>query len=96
MQGSANQMMSPQMPQAHLMGLNQMQPGSVAGGNMPQMGGFPNNMANMQGAPGAAGLQNFPFGGMFNRPPQGQMPPLPGLNPYQVGNDFFCPLYSLR
>ncbi|XP_020103500.1 flowering time control protein FY [Ananas comosus] len=85
MQGSANQMMSPQMPQAHLMGLNQMQPGSVAGGNMPQMGGFPNNMANMQGAPGAAGLQNFPFGGMFNRPPQGQMPPLPGLNPYQPG-----------
>ncbi|KAJ1695724.1 hypothetical protein LUZ63_012422 [Rhynchospora breviuscula] len=81
LQGAGNQMMPPQMPQ-HMMGLNQMQPGPgpMAPGNMPQMGGFQNNM----GAPGMPGMQNFSMGGMFNRP-QLQMGPIPGLNTFQPG-----------
>lgn len=88
MQGSSNQMM-PQMPQ-HLIGLNQGHPGSVPPSNMPQMGAFPNGMGNIQGASGASGMQNFPMGGMYNRPqgqmtPQGQMSTIPGLSSYQPG-----------
>lgn len=87
MQGSSNQMM-PQMPQ-HLIGLNQTHPGPVPPSNMPPMGGFPNGMGNIQGASGASGMQNFPMGGMYNRPqgqmpPQGQMTSIPGLSSYQV------------
>lgn len=88
MQGSSNQMM-PQMPQ-HLIGLNQTHPGSIPPSNMPPMGGFPNGMGNIQGGSGASGMQNFPMGGMYNRPqgqmaPQGQMSSIPGLGSYQPG-----------
>jgi len=84
MQGSSNQM----MPQ-HLIGMNQTHPGNVPPNNMPQMGGFPNGMGNIQGASGSPGMQNFPMGGMYNRPqgqmaPQGQMS-IPGLGSYQPG-----------
>lgn len=87
MQGSQSQMM-PQMPQ-HMMGLNQMHPGSVPPGTVPPMGGFPSGMGNIQGASGSSGIQNFPMGGMYNRPqgqmaPQGQMTSIPGLSSYQV------------
>ncbi|KAK1669919.1 hypothetical protein QYE76_058078 [Lolium multiflorum] len=87
MQGSSNQMM-PQMPQ-HLIGMNQTHPGSGPPNNMPPMGGFANGMGNIQGAPGSSGMQNFPMGGMYNRPqgqmaPQGQMS-IPGLGSYQPG-----------
>ncbi|TVU36843.1 hypothetical protein EJB05_18795 [Eragrostis curvula] len=85
MQGSQNQMMS-QIPQ-HMMGRNQMHPGPVPPGNIPPMGGFPNGMGNIQGASGSSGMQNFPMGGIYNRP-QGQMSSIPpGLNSYQgMGN----------
>ncbi|KAL6613805.1 hypothetical protein ACP70R_036075 [Stipagrostis hirtigluma subsp. patula] len=88
MQGSQNQMM-PQMPQ-HMMGLNQMHPGAVPPGNVPQMGGFPNGMGSIQGSSGSSGMQNFPMGGMYNRPqgqmaPQGQVTSIPGLGSYQQG-----------
>lgn len=86
MQGSTNQMISP-MPQGHMMGLNQMQhSGPSPAGNIPppNMGGFPNGLTNIQGAPGSVGLQNFPMGGMFNRPQVVQMSQIPGLNTFQV------------
>lgn len=86
MQGSSNQMM-PQMPQ-HLIGMNQTHPGNAPPNNMPPMGGFPNGMGNIQGASGSPSMQNYPMGGMYNRPqgqmaPQGQMS-IPGLGSYQV------------
>ncbi|PWZ31457.1 hypothetical protein Zm00014a_020726 [Zea mays] len=90
MHGSQSQMM-PQMPQ-HMMGLNQMHAGSVPPGTVPPMGGFPSGMGNIQGASGSSGVQNFPMGGMYNRPqgqmaPQGQMTSIPGLSSYQgMGN----------
>jgi polyadenylation factor subunit 2 len=92
MQGGGNQMMPSPMPQ-HMMGLNQMQPGPgpMAPGNMPQMGGFQNNMGSMPGgAPGLPGMQNFSIGGMFNRP-QLQMGPIPGLNTFQVPTISYSP-----
>ncbi|CAL9165623.1 unnamed protein product [Musa hybrid cultivar] len=80
MQGSATQ-----MPQAHMMGINQMNPGSVTSSNIPPaIGGFANPMANIQGA-STSGLQNFQIGGVFNLPQGGQMAPIPGLNAYQPG-----------
>ncbi|XP_020268609.1 flowering time control protein FY, partial [Asparagus officinalis] len=86
MQGSSNQMISP-MPQGHVMGLNQMHSGPPSSSNLPpNVAGFPNNLTNIQGAPGAGGVQTFPMGGMFNRPPQGgQMSQIPGLNTFQPG-----------
>lgn len=83
MQGSATQ-----MPQAHMMGINQMNPGSVTSSNIPPaIGGFANPMANIQGA-STSGLQNFQIGGVFNLPQGGQMAPIPGLNAYQVRHSF--------
>ncbi|RWW19762.1 hypothetical protein GW17_00016153 [Ensete ventricosum] len=80
LQGSATQ-----MPQAHMMGINQMNPGSVTSSNIPPaIGGFANPMANIQGA-STSGLQNFQIGGVFNLPQGGQMAPIPGLNAYQPG-----------
>ncbi|XP_010938598.1 flowering time control protein FY [Elaeis guineensis] len=84
MQGSGNQMLSP-MPQGSMMGLNQMHSGPVNASNIPPVGGFSNGITNIQGATNAAGLQNFPVGGMFNRPQGGQIGPIPGLNAYQPG-----------
>lgn len=90
MQGSGNQMLSP-MPQGSMMGLNQMHAGPVTTSNIPPVGGFSNGITNIQGATNAAGLQNFPLGGMFNRPQGGQIGPIPGLNAYQVQNDHLFP-----
>lgn len=84
MQGSGNQMISP-MPQGHMMSLNQMHSGPVTNSNIPPIGGFANGITNIQGATNATGLQNFPLGGMFNRPQGGQIGPVPGLNAYQPG-----------
>lgn len=85
MQGSANQMISP-MPQGHMMGLNQMHSGPTPTGSIPpNIGGFPNGLPNLQGTPGAGNVQNFPMGGMFNRPQVGQMSQIPGLNSFQPG-----------
>ncbi|KAL9414355.1 hypothetical protein AB3S75_042764 [Citrus x aurantiifolia] len=78
MQGSMNQM-APPMQQGHYMGMNPMHSG---GGAPPQVGGFPNGM---QGPPNSSGPQMYPQGGAFNRP-QGQMPMMPGYNPFQSGN----------
>ncbi|PKA58619.1 Flowering time control protein FY [Apostasia shenzhenica] len=84
MQGSANQMMSP-LPQAHMMGLNQMQPGAIPNSNIqPAMGGFAGAaMPNLN--PPNSGLQNFPMLGLFNRPQGGQVGPIQGMNAFQPG-----------
>lgn len=71
MQGNMNQM-GPPMPQGHFMG----------GINAPP-GGMPNGMQGMQGPPNAGGNQMFQPGGGFNRPQSGQMPHMPGMNPFQ-------------
>ncbi|KAJ6831487.1 flowering time control protein FY [Iris pallida] len=85
MQASANQMISP-MPQAHMMGLNQMHSGPLPTGSIqPNMGGFASGMTNIQGVPGAGGVQNFPMGTVFNRPQGGQMGQIPGLSSFQPG-----------
>lgn len=97
-QGSSNQMM-PQMPQ-HLIGMNQTHQGPPS--NMPPMGGFPNGMGNIQGGSSASGMQNFPMGGMYNRP-QGKMPPqaqaqmtsIPGLSSYQVKPEHYISMSLL-
>lgn len=85
MQNATNQMV-PQMQQGHFMGMNPMQPGSMPSGGVPPVGGFPNGMPNMQGPPSTSGPQMYPPAGAFNRPQGGQMPMMPGLNPYQPGN----------
>lgn len=82
-QGGMNQMVPPS-PQAHFMGMNPMPSGSGPQGNMPP-GGIPNGMPNMQG-PNASGNQMYPPGGGFGRLQAGQMPMMPGVNPYQSGN----------
>ncbi|KAL8144522.1 hypothetical protein V2J09_017554 [Rumex salicifolius] len=58
-------------PQGHYMGTG-------AGG------GFPNGMSNIQS--NSSGGAMYPPHGGFNRPQSGQMPMMPGLNPYQPGN----------
>ncbi|XP_072997758.1 flowering time control protein FY [Typha latifolia] len=83
MQGSGNQMISP-LPQ-HMMNLNQMHQVPLTSNNISPMGGFPSGMTNMLGASAPTGLQNFPLGGVFNRPQGGQMAPIPGLGAYQHG-----------
>lgn len=75
--GTMNQM-GPPMQQGHFMGMNPMHSGP--GGAPP--GGIP----NMQGPSSASGNQMYPSGGAFNRPQGSQMPPMPGLGPYQPGN----------
>ncbi|KAL0923094.1 hypothetical protein M5K25_007139 [Dendrobium thyrsiflorum] len=85
MQGSANQMISP-LPQAHMMGLNQMQqPIPIPNNNLqPSMGGFAGGLSNLQNAPNSV-VQNFPMGGLFNRPPAGMINPIQGLSAFQSG-----------
>lgn len=75
------------MQPGHMISLNQMQAGAVPGSNIqPNVGGFPTGMTNIQGPLGvASGGQNFPMGGLFNRPQTVQMPQVPGLNTYQPG-----------
>ncbi|KAG8391130.1 hypothetical protein BUALT_Bualt01G0155900 [Buddleja alternifolia] len=84
MQGGMNQM-GPPFPQGHLMGMNHMPLGSGPPGNMPP-GGIPNGLPNMQGQPNPSGNQIYQPGGGFSRPQGGQMPMMPGMNPYQSGN----------
>lgn len=76
-QGAMNQMGNP-MPQGPFVGMNQMHSGPPSGG--PPLGGFPNNLPNMQGPSNT----NYPQGASFNRPQGGQMPMMQGYNPYQV------------
>lgn len=83
MQGTMNQM-PPPMPQGHFMGMNPMHSGSLPNSGAPTVGGFPNGMQNMQGPANAGGGQMYPQGGAFNRAQGGQMPMMPGFNPYQV------------
>ncbi|XP_010547347.1 PREDICTED: flowering time control protein FY-like [Tarenaya hassleriana] len=75
--------MSHQMPGSMGMqgGMNKMNP------QMPQghfMGMNPSKSSvGFQGPPNAGGPQMYPQGGGFNRPQGGQMPMMPGFNPYQ-------------
>ncbi|XP_060208282.1 flowering time control protein FY [Lycium barbarum] len=78
LQGNMNQM-GPPMPQGHFVG---MPSGSGPQGNVPP-GGMPNGLPNMQGPQNPGGNQMFPPGRGFNRQQAGQMPLMPGLNPYQ-------------
>lgn len=70
-----NQMVPP-MPQGHFVG---MPSGSGPQGNVP-----PGGLPNMQGPQNPGGNQMFPPGRGFNRQQAGQMPLMPGHNPYQV------------
>lgn len=86
MQGTMNKMVPP-MPQGHFMGMNPMHAGSLpSGGAPPPIGSFQSGIPNMQG---------YPPGGSFNRAPAGQMPMMPGLNPYQVRWTFIYWFYNL-
>ncbi|MQL91003.1 hypothetical protein Taro_023604, partial [Colocasia esculenta] len=79
-QGSANQMISP-LPQAHLIGLNSLQPGPAQASSIPPtMGTFTGGIANIQVPTGVGGVQNFQLANMFNRPQGGQVA---GMNMYQ-------------
>ncbi|XP_002513065.2 flowering time control protein FY [Ricinus communis] len=91
MQGTMNQMVPP-MPQGHFMGMNQMHSGSLPTSAAPPVGGFPNGLPNMQGPSNATGAPMYPQGGPFNRPQGGQMPMMPGFNPYQSGSQSGMPL----
>uniref|UniRef100_A0A1D1Y5S3 Flowering time control protein FY n=1 Tax=Anthurium amnicola TaxID=1678845 RepID=A0A1D1Y5S3_9ARAE len=77
-QGSANQMISP-LPQAHIMGLNPLQPGP-ASSIPPTIGSFASGLTNIHGPASVGGVQNFQLGSMFNRPQGGQVA---GINAYQ-------------
>lgn len=81
MQGTMNQMVPP-MPQGHFMNMNNPLHSGSSGGAPP--GGIPNGMQSMQGPSNASGNQMYPQGGAFNRPQAAPMPPMPGLNPFQV------------
>ncbi|GMH27042.1 hypothetical protein Nepgr_028885 [Nepenthes gracilis] len=84
--GTANQMVPP-MPQGHFMGMNSLQSGPLpASGMQPPAGGFPSSMSNIQGLSSTGGPQLYPPAGAFNHPQAGQLPMMPGLNPYQPGN----------
>ncbi|KAB5572997.1 hypothetical protein DKX38_000191 [Salix brachista] len=83
MQGTMNQMVPP-LQQGHFMGMNPMHAGSLSTSAAPPVGGgFPNGQPNMQG-PSNATRGMYQQGGPFNRPQGGQMPMMPGFNPYQV------------
>ncbi|CAH9122992.1 unnamed protein product [Cuscuta epithymum] len=69
MQGNMSQM-GPPMPQGHFMGGLNAQPGGMPNG---RQGPPPNTGSN----------QMFQPGGGFNRPQGGQMPHIPGMNPFQ-------------
>ncbi|KAI6704276.1 hypothetical protein NL676_013412 [Syzygium grande] len=86
MQGTTNQMVPP-VPYGHYMGMNPMHLGSLpSSGGPPPVGGFPGSMPNMQGQSSGGGAQMHPAGGPFNRPQGGQMPMMPGFNPFQPGS----------
>ncbi|MBA0571062.1 hypothetical protein Golob_004656, partial [Gossypium lobatum] len=90
MQGTMNQM-PPSMPQGHFMGMNPMHSGSLPTSGGPSVGGFPNGMQNMQGPGNMGGGQMYPQGSGFNRAQGGQMPMMPGYNPYQSGGQSGMP-----
>ncbi|KAF8022221.1 hypothetical protein BT93_G2379 [Corymbia citriodora subsp. variegata] len=91
MQGTMNQMVPP-MPQGHYMGMNPMHSGSLpSSGGPPPVGGFPGSLPNMQGPSSGGGAQMYPTGGPYNRPQGGQMPMMPGFNPFQPGNQSGMP-----
>lgn len=93
MQGGTMNQMVPPMPQGHFMGMNPLHSGSLpaAGGATQQVGGFPNALPNMQGPSSASGAPMYPQGGAFSRTQAGQMPMMPGYNPYQVANQAAMP-----
>ncbi|KAL4203740.1 hypothetical protein AMTRI_Chr01g129530 [Amborella trichopoda] len=65
--------------------MNVMHSGSVSSGNVqPMMGGFANGVTGLQG-PSTSGAATYAMGGVFSRPPVGQLAPIPGLNAYQAG-----------
>ncbi|KAL3829798.1 hypothetical protein ACJIZ3_018600 [Penstemon smallii] len=78
--GGMNQM-GPPLPQGPFMGMN-MPSGSGPPGSMPP-GGIPNGLPNMQGPTNGSGNQMYQPSGGFSRPQAGQMPMMPGHNPYQ-------------
>lgn len=80
-----NHQMVPAMPLGHFMGMNLMPSGSGQGVGIPSAD-IPNGLRNMQPPSNAGGTQLFSPGGGFNRPQNGQMPLMPGLNLYQSGN----------
>ncbi|KAF5445983.1 hypothetical protein F2P56_031650 [Juglans regia] len=85
MQGTMNQIHP--LPQGHFMGMSPLHSKSLpASGAPPPAGSFQNGLPNMQAPSNASGPQMYPQGGMFNRPQAGQMPMMPGYNPYQSGN----------
>ncbi|XP_039046087.1 flowering time control protein FY-like [Hibiscus syriacus] len=91
MQGTMNQM-PPPLPQGHFIGATPRHTGSFpTSGGGPSVGGFPNSMQNMQGAPNMGGGQMYMQGGAFNRAQGGQMPMRPGYNPYQSGGQSSIP-----
>ncbi|CAI9110021.1 OLC1v1009981C1 [Oldenlandia corymbosa var. corymbosa] len=71
--------MVPPMPQGHFMNLNTTSSG----------------LLKMQGPSIATGHQMFPQIGGLNRPQAGQMPIMPGHNPFQPGNPNNAPIGSL-
>ncbi|XP_022748405.1 flowering time control protein FY-like isoform X2 [Durio zibethinus] len=82
MQGTMNQMPPPSQ-QGHFMSMNPMHSGSLPTSGVPSVGGFPNGMLNMQGPTNTVGGQMYSQGGAFNRTQGGQIPIMPGFNPYQ-------------
>ncbi|XVE86165.1 hypothetical protein DITRI_Ditri18aG0013900 [Diplodiscus trichospermus] len=92
MQGAMNQM--PPLPQGHFMGMNPMHSGSLPTSGASSVRGFPNGMQNMQGPANIGGGQMHPQGSAFNRPQGGQMPMMPGFNPYQPGGQSGMPTPS--
>lgn len=87
MQGNMNQMVPP-LQQGHFVGMNPMHSGSLPTSAVSPGGGFPNGMTNLRGPSNPSGYQQ---GGPFNRPQGGQMPMMPGFNPYQSGNQSGVP-----
>ncbi|CAK7336538.1 unnamed protein product [Dovyalis caffra] len=81
----------PRPPQMPPHGMPSPIPSSMPGPMPPVGGGFPNGLPNMQGPSNATGGQMYPQGGPFNRPQGGQMPMMPGFNPYQSGNQSGIP-----
>ncbi|PON60046.1 Guanine nucleotide-binding protein, beta subunit [Parasponia andersonii] len=91
MQGAMNQM-GPPIPQGHYMGMKPMHSGSLPTSGAPQqVGGFQNGLPNMQGPSNASGPPMYPQGGAFSRTQAGQMPMMPGYNPYQSANQSGMP-----
>lgn len=84
-----NQMVPP-VPRGHFMGMNPMHSGSLSTSAAAPVGAFRNGLPNMQGPSNATGNQMYPQGGSFKRPQGGQMPMMPGFNPYQVRWMLLC------